>query len=397
MLTFSVATNWDDNLIRRIDVLDSAHKVTEIFGKLASDFVGGGRASYTLPFVSKRNASRHIKLVKDTGREFNYLLNASCLDNREFTRTGQKEIKRLLSWLGSLDVDAITVSNPYLGYLIKKEYPWFKLTVSAHALVDSVRKVKFWAEEIGVDKITLPLHGINRNFPLLEKIRSKVKCSLQLIANAPCFYDCPFNLYHISFLSHSSQSHHPLRGFGIDWCLMNCRYRLLNSPEKIIKAHWIRPEDAEHYQNAGINSLKIIDRIGDTQTIVYILKAYLDNKFEGNLLDLIIHKNKLPGKKLFLAGLRFFLHPLYINIFKLRKFSGLYSDIAIFVDNRKLDGFLDYFIEGKCKINECASCDYCQRIAEKTVSIDNALNEKHKERLRTAIGSLTAGDVFSYF
>lgn len=54
MITFSVATNWDDNLISKIDVLDSKHKVTETFGKLPSDFVGGGRPTYVLTSVSKK-------------------------------------------------------------------------------------------------------------------------------------------------------------------------------------------------------------------------------------------------------------------------------------------------------------------------------------------------------
>ena len=41
----SVATNFDDGLL---DVL-SGYPVTEVFGKLPSDAVGGGRASFTFP------------------------------------------------------------------------------------------------------------------------------------------------------------------------------------------------------------------------------------------------------------------------------------------------------------------------------------------------------------
>jgi collagenase-like PrtC family protease len=397
MLTFSVATNWDNNLIREIETLDPEHKVTEIFGKLASDFVGGARPTYVLPFISKKKASGHIKLVKDTGRQFNYPLNASCMDNREFTRTGQRQIRKLLSWLDSLGVDIITVANPYLGYLIKKEYPKFKLAISSHASVYSVSKAKFWAEEIGANSITLPSHRTNRAFPLLKKIRSQVNCKLQLIANELCLYDCPYGVYHMNSISHASQTHHPLRGFGIDWCLINCRYKLLTQPEELIKSNWIRPEDVRYYEDIGIDSLKIIDRARNTQSIIFGLKAYLQRKFDGNLIDLLFSKERLSKKKLFLRGLQFFFHPLHINIFKLTKFRQLFSDIGIYVDNRKLDGFLDYFFEGKCQADDCKECGYCRSVAERVVWVDNGYKEKVEKIFPEIIESLTNGDMFRYF
>jgi len=397
MLTFSIATNWDDNLIKEIELLDPGHKVTEIFGKLASDFVGGARVPYILPFISKNNASRHIRLIKDMGRKFNYLLNASCLDNREFTRTGQRQIRRLLSWLDSLEVDVITIANPYLGYLIKKEYPRFELAVSLHASTGSLRKIKFWAEEIKASKVTLCLHKTNRAFPLLKKIRSAVSCDLQLIANQLCLYDCPFSIYHNNFVSHASQSHHILRGFGIDWCLINCRYKLFTHPEELIKSNWIRPEDVGYYESIGINNLKIIDRARSTQNIIDTLKVYLTRKFDGNLMDLLAPRNISSGRKLFLKGLKFFLHPLHINIFKLTKFRKLFSDVGIYIDNRKLDGFLDYFFEGKCNPDSCESCGYCRSVAERVVRVDNAYKERIERVLPEIIESLTNGDMFRYF
>ncbi len=397
MLKFSVATNWDDNLIKEIETLDSEHIVTEIFGKLDSDFIGGGRPTYALNPVSKKKASYHIRFVKKTGREFNYLLNATCLDNREFTISGHREIRKILSWLDSLDVDTITIANPYLGYLIRNNYPRFELAVSCYAALDSVKKIRFWTEEIGANKITLPPSGITRNFPLLKKIRSQLNCELQLLANQLCQHNCPFGIYHANFASHASQSHHLLRGFGIDWCLLNCRYKLLTQPEELIKASWIRPEDVRHYESIGIDSLKLTDRIRDTKHILATLKTYLRRKFDGNLIDLLFSINKLPKKKLLLKGFKFFLHPMYINIFKLKKFQELFSDIGVYVDNQKLDGFLDYFLEGKCKFDDCEGCEYCRGIAEKVVHIDDAYKEKVEKLFREIIESLTKGDIFRYF
>jgi collagenase-like PrtC family protease len=399
MLKFSVATNWDDNLINEIEILDQELKVSEVFGKLARDFVGGGRPAYALNEVSRRRAAGHIKLIQKTGRKFNYLLNATCLDNREFTRSGQREIRKLLSWLDSFGVDGITVANPYLGYLIKKEYPQFELSVSSYSAVDSIRKTKFWIEEIGANKITLRPSTMTRNFPLLRKIRSQTNGELQLLATQLCQYDCPLGIYHANFVSHASQDCHSLRGFGIDWCLINCRYKLLTHPEELIKASWIRPEDVVVYENIGIDSIKITDRVRTTQQIIFVLKPYLENKFDGNLADLLFSTtaSNLTERKLILKGLRFFFHPLHVNVFKLAKLKGLFSEIKIYIDNRKLDGFLDYFLEGKCKHDDCQKCGYCRNVAERAVKIDNAYKEKIDKNFKKIIESLTNGDMFRYF
>jgi len=398
MIKFSVATNWDDNLIKEIDILDTERKVTEVFGKLASDFIGGARPSYILNNISKKKAAHHIGLVKRTGRKFNYLLNATCMDNREFTRTGQREIRKLISWLDDLKVDAITVANPYLGYLIRKQNPKFKLTVSAQARVDSVRKIEFWIEEIGVNKVNLSGRGIVRNFPLLKKIRSQTSCELQLIANQLCLHDCPIYIYHITFASHASQSRHPLRGFGINWCKTNCRYRMFTQPEELIKSDWVRPEDVGYYENVGINSLKVLERSRDTQGIIYTLKAYLERRFDRNLTDLFISPKNKPSKKILLLNfLRYFFHPLHINIFKLWKFRKVFPEVGIHIDNRKLDGFLEYFFEGKCQIDNCKECGYCRGVAERAVRIDNAFREKMERESSDTIESFTNGEMFRYF
>lgn len=300
-------------------------------------------------------------------------------------------------WLDCLGVGIVSVANPYIGYLIKNEYPKFKLTVSAFAFLDSSRKIKFWTDEVGADKITLSSHRINRNFTLLKKIRSETSCKLQLLANELCLLDCPLAAYHVNFVSHASQSHHSLRGFGIDWCLMKCRHRLFTQPGELIKVGWIRPEDVTYYENIGIDSLKIVDRTRDTQSIITSLKSYLAERHDGNLMDLLVSINKPPNRRLLFRALKFFFHPLRVNIFKLKKFKQLLSNVEIYIDNQKLDGLIDYFLEGKCDIDNCDKCDYCDSMAERAVYIDPLKRDKTERRFEEAIKSVTRGDIFRYF
>jgi collagenase-like PrtC family protease len=124
-MRLSVATNFDNDLPGLVAPLGA----TELFGKLPRDAMGGGRASYMLASTSRKQLQEHVRRAHDAGLRFNYLVNAACFDNREFTRRGQKSIRCLLDWLSEIGVDAITVSVPYLLELAKARYPHFAVKI----------------------------------------------------------------------------------------------------------------------------------------------------------------------------------------------------------------------------------------------------------------------------
>jgi hypothetical protein len=114
-MRLSVATNFDPALV---DAL-RGYPVVELFGKLREDAVGGGRAPYQLAPVSRSLLAAHVRHARAAGISFNYLLNASCLGNREVTRAGQAEIEELCGWLCGIGVETVTVSSPFLLRIVK--------------------------------------------------------------------------------------------------------------------------------------------------------------------------------------------------------------------------------------------------------------------------------------
>ena len=90
-MKLSVATNFDPGLVESLE----GYPVEDLFGKLREDAVGGGRAPYQLAPVTRKRLAEHVRHARRAGIGFNYLLNASCLGNREMTRSGQKEIEKL--------------------------------------------------------------------------------------------------------------------------------------------------------------------------------------------------------------------------------------------------------------------------------------------------------------
>jgi len=72
---FSLAANYDPELFRR-----SPYPVDEVYGKLPTDGVGGGRPRYWRHRFGSRSAAI-LSLLDRHGIAFNYLLNGACFGN----------------------------------------------------------------------------------------------------------------------------------------------------------------------------------------------------------------------------------------------------------------------------------------------------------------------------
>jgi collagenase-like PrtC family protease len=117
-MKISLATNFDDNLIDQI----KKYPVYEVYGRLKEDIIGGGRPNNSLSDVSKEALEKHVKRVREAGIKFNYLLNGSCLTNKEQSEEWQKQFCQFLNYLKDIGVNALTVTNPFILQIIKKHY-----------------------------------------------------------------------------------------------------------------------------------------------------------------------------------------------------------------------------------------------------------------------------------
>lgn len=382
-------TNFDNGLVAEFKRIG----IKETYGKLAIDFIGGGRPASGLHYVSKRRVAEHIRKLHDAGISFNYLLNASCLGSIEFTRLGRKKIYKLLRWLVDIKVDKITVTIPYLLQLIKDKHPHLKLCVSTIAEVNSLQKALFW-QKIGADEITLSHLSLCRNFNQLSLIKKAVSCKLRLIANAGCLYQCPLSQYHTSWDSHASQLRFSNKaGLLISYCTLFCRYLRLLNPDEFIRSQWIRPEDLHIYENIGINAIKLTDRRCSSSEIIKITQAYSEREYQGNLLDLLpAFHGGIPvnGSNIWLKW-KYFFHPFKTNMFSIFRFVRLMEDIKVYIDNKKLGGFIKKFIDEDCSLKDCSRCLYCDKIAKEVVSYDREKIEWLRKRYKDFLDNFIKG------
>ena len=368
-MKLSVATNFDDRLIDEL----KKYPVYEVYGKLQEDYIGGGRPANTLKSIDLKRLEEHVKKVRDSNIKFNYLMNGACLSNNEQSYEWQKKLKDFLDYLRDIGVNALTVTNPFLLQIIKKYYNCFTVRVSTFACIDNYEKAKFW-EDMGADYICVDFVKINRDFETLKyMVKHLKKSKLELLATNSCLKDCPYIHTHTASLSHASNVTNKEKEKYTDWCLYACQEYELKHLEEYIKSPWIRPEDIEEYEKIGIEHFKITERDFPTVEIIKRVKAYSARKYDGNLLDLIQGHGWNKDEIVELSK-RENIKSKNEIINEISRVRGLGRERKfeqhIYIDNRKLDGFINYFKNGNCK-NNCQMCNFCYNISKRVIKKNN--------------------------
>ncbi|MBX3249014.1 MAG: U32 family peptidase [Myxococcales bacterium] len=387
-MRLSVACNFDEELLDGL----VGHPVYEVYGKVTRDHAGGGRPSFYLPQVDRPMVERWVRETHARGIEFNYLMNASCMGNAEYTREGQRHIRDTLDWISEIGCDSVTVATIFMLQIVKRSYPKLKVRISAHRFTDSVRKARFW-EDHGADCIVLNETAFAREFAALRAIREAVKCDLSLIVNNSCRQDCAIAGTHATSLSHGSQLQS--RGLPLDYHMLFCLDYRLREPVNYVRANWIRPEDLHHYEAMGIDNFKIVERNTPTPELLRRVRAYAARRYDGNFFDLVLpfaypeeaYTTRASRDAYSLRrAAKYFGKPSLLNVTKVPKLVALgkrqgllyprRGESGLHLDNRKLDGFIDRFLSDSCVDVDCEECRYCHDFADRALTIDPSYREE---------------------
>ncbi|MBN1610039.1 MAG: U32 family peptidase [Polyangiaceae bacterium] len=374
-MKLTLPTNWDAELL---DGVSQIPEVTSLYGKLAFDLVGGGRAGSALPAVQWDHAAAHIRAVRDRGLSFCYLLNAPCLGNLEQTRQGKLQLMGLVGQLVEMGVDAVSIGNLGLVSLVRRNFPQLRIRGSVLSWPTHLVRLKF-QESLGVDPLVLPYSEFSRDFEMLRRIRSGLSCGLQLFANISCIYHCHYLAEHACSVGHASQANAATQNAYsmLDSYLWRCTQRRLLRPELFLMSRWIRPEDIGAYEALGYDEFKIIDRSRSTSWLLRAARAYAERRYNGNLLDIIslemfgdadgFHERleEQSLKRVRAAGAE--ERRVMLGMFRLRR--RLFA-LGVTIDNDALGDFLEGFRTIRCAETFCEQCRYCHGYAERVVHFD---------------------------
>ncbi|MBU4348085.1 U32 family peptidase [Patescibacteria group bacterium] len=316
----SIPCHWDKKIIEEIvkqNLLAKDIQVTEVYGTLARGPVGHGRSPSSVPDISKKEAVNFRKFIGALGMKFIYLLNAPF----EFkSALEKKEVEIYLDWIiNDFKADALMITSHELMRFVKKNYPKTKIYISTVAGVLSWKHLEKFLD-IAPERI-VPHHDVNRNFKDLKELvdkTGKLKIELELMVTESCLRGCPYREAHYKHLG-GGNADAPFHTV--------CNTKKMNYPLEFLKSNFIRPEDLNIYEVAGVNIFKITGRSKPANWLPEVTKAYLERSYKGNLVRL------------------FGIDP------------SLKAEEWIYINNKALQGFLEKFPRTGIKKDENAYCD----------------------------------------
>lgn len=351
---FSVATNFDDDLPRRLVGLD----VDELFGACDQSPLGHGRPHAVTPPVSWRQLERHVYQCREAGMGFNLLLNPLCLEGREENVRLEKQLRKTFSRAVDLGVTATTVAHPWL-VMLARDTP-LRIRASVFVGITTVEQADYW-EGLGAHVLALDTHVVSRDFGRIRRIARSTQAALELPVNIGCLLRCPLARTHAARLSHSSRP----GSQPVDPCVLWCREQKQEDPVNLIRADFIRPEDLDRYRALGVHSFKIVDRSCSTEALVERVQAYHRRCWDGDLLQLLGPRGA-PARGRRPPLLDALRHLGLRRSWALLREAPRLKDTTLpwIVDN---GAPADLLLPRGCNAMDCETCGHCAQVAERAV------------------------------
>ncbi|NIM16715.1 MAG: hypothetical protein GTO45_32395 [Candidatus Aminicenantes bacterium] len=351
MKYFSVPADFKTETIDRYEILNNTYddsRVIESYGNITvRNGFESGRSVEQLPEVDWYELENYIAYSKQKNIDFNYTINSSYMQNKEFTENGILKIKTFLKRLYEIGVDSLTVALPSLIELIKSTNYNFKIKASVICQITNANKAMSF-KKMGAARMVVD-ESMNRNFKVLERIKNVFGDYVEIIVNPICFKDCIYRMFHYNQISGdsievSSQA-------SIEYYPHRCVLKRYENTGNLLKLNWVRPEDINYYSNIGICHFKLQGRHtvlkGDP---VRAVECYAKESYDGDLMELL-------------------------DLFDPT------TSFRVSIDNKKLDGFIKPYYENEnfCK-NDCSGCNYCESFAQKCID-----HEKANEVIQLAV------------
>ncbi len=319
-----VPYNGDFNLVKKL-VEKDPEKIYEFYGSDGC-FIDGRKAwDYEkTPESKKFTFETTIDFLKNNNINFNYLFNFRLID--KYLEEKEKVIEHL-KYLKNLGIDTITVSSPYFVSYFLQDLD-FEIVISSFLHVYDELMIEELKKEINNKKIRVVLNENEiRNIPLIKKLSKKV--DLEIFLNLNCKFSCPY--YNIDgIIEHADIQKH---------CRNYCKGKEKSFLDWLRRT-WVRYQDIEKYQKAGVGLFKMTDRV--------LPSSHIFNHF------LYYTQGFQPNNN--------FFPTFFAN-----------TKTSTIILEKDLDNYFNYIFKKGCNRN-CSSCNQCF-ILEKNIKKKYKLTE----------------------
>lgn len=286
MIYLNAGNLWTDEYLSKVIELNKLHKddgikVSSLFGSI-SKMTPTARAFDRIPMLAQDDFGDYVEKAQANDIAIRYTLNASCIGSmQEFKKEWDSTLKSSVQRIHDVGVSEWTITSPLLCMLVHDMFPDDFIEISTINEVSTPTEAIRW-KKLGADGICASIM-INRN---PDAIMALVGTSLaiSLLANEACLFRCPLRSECYNLSSHDS-----LRGesFFSYYPFRYCNALRIDHPIEWIKSRMIAPQWMADYQHYfGIKHFKIAYRTHPYEVAVPILESYMNQRSEGNFLDL---------------------------------------------------------------------------------------------------------------
>lgn len=360
-MEFSVPYNGDRALLPQLFELKehNGNRIREIFLSGPREYGSSGRVAHN---GDHEQFAETVQEIHDAGIRVNIVMNSTCQGVEWYSDGRTSYLRDFVTYLVEyLGVEAFTMANPYMMAIVHEVVPSAELSASVLGDVDCVERARAFVRA-GASVVT-PDVAINRDLAMLKRIHEQAGLELKVMVNEGCLHKCPYRKYHFNAISHISENAAFL-GHGLSMeefkaqCNVvagktffgMCGVEIAEDHSQILKSGWIRPEDQRRYADIA-SFFKISGRTVATKAVLRMVRAYMEESYEGDLMDIMDSSLRVQS---LLNGLS--------------------------VNNQALgeERFFDHVIG--CN-RDCGACGYCSDLADKLVvfGVESSIKETDKD------------------
>ncbi|MBQ2885339.1 MAG: hypothetical protein IJE43_16555 [Alphaproteobacteria bacterium] len=338
----SIHKHINDNNNRNI-------KIEEVYGSIKNSHYGAGRRNFDLQEVQWDAFCDYIKECNKAGIDFNYTLNASCMDNEEYKKGKRNSLIEHVGTLYDAGVRNFTIAIPAVADLIGSNFNDAKITLSIIAGIDTPEKLKMFSHIHGLKNVYIheKLNRRPRQIKAITEVADFYGVNVGMIVNSFCLADCPYRQFHYNFTGHLTDLSDYVTE---DYYYFLCQREKATNPRSILNASWIRPNDIQYFLDAGIKRFKLAGRERNAKHPQYdrVVDAYNARDYDGDITMLL-------------------------TCFVDNSLSRLFG----IPNGPELDTFMKSVFNGDLICNKygCSNCNACEKVLE-VMSVDT--DEKNK-------------------
>jgi len=323
---------YDNNKFLQL-ILENVNKIHEVY--FSFGFTPNGRnvsasidGCTEYEYISSQ--LKQLKELSKNGIKLNILYNANCYGEKSQSRSFFNEVGNNLDFLKKeINLTSITTTSFLIAKFVKENFADLKVRASVNMDIRSLTAIKASANYFDSFYVA---KSLNRQINELKSIKKWCVINgktLFMLANSGCLSDCPAHIFHNNLVAHEREC----AEFDNCYQFSNiCRDFFKKNKSLVIESlSFVRPEDICKYENI-IDCVKLATR--SSLNYQEIVRAYIDNKFNGNILSL--------------------LEPNFAEIY-----------YPLIIENQLFPK--DFFSKiSNCDRN-CDKCVYCREVYDKTV------------------------------